>query len=255
MDISSATDRVVQELRWTATETSATFEEIEHGFVARTPELPLVRAVNHVRISDQSSFEVCKTIADRYMGDLPYRHVVIEDQSAAQLVEGAFRDSGWNVARELVMSLEGPPDRETETAGVVVLSQGQMLDLMAQWAREEHVGITEERVDQLSDLNRRAATLWNERCFGTLDGSLPVSICKLRVHDSVAWIEDVYTLPAYRGNGLSRAAVTCATNEVRPGEFELVFLQADDEDWPKNLYHQIGSRPLFRHLVCSLNVT
>jgi predicted GNAT family acetyltransferase len=56
----------------------------------------------------------------------------------------------------------------------------------------------------------------------------------------VAQIEDVATLPAFRNRGLARAVVLEAAALARASGAELVFLVADENDWPKDLYGRLG---------------
>jgi ribosomal protein S18 acetylase RimI-like enzyme len=55
-----------------------------------------------------------------------------------------------------------------------------------------------------------------------------------------AQVEDVATMPAYRGRGHARAVVQHAVEEAWAGGHEFVFLVADGEDWPKELYTKLG---------------
>jgi ribosomal protein S18 acetylase RimI-like enzyme len=51
------------------------------------------------------------------------------------------------------------------------------------------------------------------------------------------------TLGRFRGRGLAKAVVSHAVNEARSAGHSLVFLVADDEDWPKELYRRLGFEP------------
>ena len=59
-------------------------------------------------------------------------------------------------------------------------------------------------------------------------------------------MEDVYTAPEARGRGYARALVCRAVELARSGGHDLVFITADDNDWPKLLYERLGFRPLGR---------
>jgi ribosomal protein S18 acetylase RimI-like enzyme len=63
---------------------------------------------------------------------------------------------------------------------------------------------------------------------------------KLRTEGNVAQIEDVYTVPEARGRGHARALVTHAVAVAKADAPELIFIMADDDDWPKELYARIG---------------
>ena len=55
-----------------------------------------------------------------------------------------------------------------------------------------------------------------------------------------AQVEDVGTLPEHRGRGYATAVVLAAIAAAREGGAEFVFLVADKEDWPKELYRRLG---------------
>jgi ribosomal protein S18 acetylase RimI-like enzyme len=50
----------------------------------------------------------------------------------------------------------------------------------------------------------------------------------------------VGTLESHRGRGYARALILHAAAEARRAGAKLVFLVADDEDWPKELYRRLG---------------
>jgi ribosomal protein S18 acetylase RimI-like enzyme len=47
-------------------------------------------------------------------------------------------------------------------------------------------------------------------------------------------------VPEQRGRGYASAVVLRAVEEARADGAELVFLVADAEDWPKELYRRLG---------------
>jgi len=66
-----------------------------------------------------------------------------------------------------------------------------------------------------------------------------------RPHDLLARaiageVEDVGTLPEHRGRGYATAVVLAAIAAARADGAEFVFLVADLDDWPKELYRKLG---------------
>ena len=99
---------------------------------------------------------------------------------------------------------------------------------------------TPEVVEQLF----RAKTLIGERVtarfFGVeLDGTV-VSYADLYVDGADAQVEDVGTLPEHRGKGYATAVILRAIEQARAAGADFVFLVADAEDWPKELYRKLG---------------
>ena len=80
---------------------------------------------------------------------------------------------------------------------------------------------------------------------GAADG-VDACITTLYSDGAVAQIEDVATLRDYRRRGLARATVTMAIDAALEMGHELVFIVADDDDWPKDLYERLGFDPVGR---------
>jgi len=60
----------------------------------------------------------------------------------------------------------------------------------------------------------------------------------------VGQVEDVATLQAFRRRGVARAMVSLAIDLA--GDGDLIWIAADDNDWPKDLYSKLGFRPMGR---------
>jgi predicted GNAT family acetyltransferase len=71
-------------------------------------------------------------------------------------------------------------------------------------------------------------------------------VCELYTIDTVAQIEDVNTLEEFRGRGLASAVVLAAARRAEERGCDVVFLIADDDDWPKDLYARLGFEPVSR---------
>ena len=73
-----------------------------------------------------------------------------------------------------------------------------------------------------------------------VDGSIG-SFCELYSDDSgAAVVRSVATLKQYRRSGLARATVTRAVARSKALGHDLTFLRAVHDDWPKNLYGELG---------------
>jgi GNAT superfamily N-acetyltransferase len=72
------------------------------------------------------------------------------------------------------------------------------------------------------------------------------ALCSLYLLGGVAQVEEVSTLRARRGEGLASAAVRAAVAAALDAAPELVFIEADDEDWMKDWYARIGFEPIGR---------
>jgi len=78
------------------------------------------------------------------------------------------------------------------------------------------------------------------------DGRL-VAHAELYSEDGVGQVENVLTLPDYRGRGLARSLVLHAVAESHAAGNDLTFLVADADDWPEQLYERLGFETVGRY--------
>ncbi len=224
-------------------------QPISSGWVVKTPSLAAAWGLNHLRLSRRVSFGEVLELAEKELGYLPYRHVVVEDAGAQRELEPAFTTAGWKADREVLMVLAREPDRVIDTSAVVELEDPSLELLMTRWTLEDHPDTKPETMRQLLDFFARETHARRDRGFAILDekGSA-AAMTKLRTEGNVAQIEDVYTIPEARGRGYARTLVTHAVAVAKADAPELIFIMADDDDWPKELYARIGFEPVGRLL-------
>jgi GNAT superfamily N-acetyltransferase len=247
-------DAVLGHLRWTVWSLADEVKDVGPGWLARSWSLPDVWALNQLRITRPAPPREVLALSEDQQGDLPFRHIRVEPEATAlemvTVLNGALNGAGlkgpgWKVDREVLMALMAEPTRQVGAEAVVELSEPQMAWLMRRWLSEDFPNIDPSRLDQVVEYAWREGRLWGERCFGILgDGGAAAAITKLRSRDSTGWVEDVYTVPEERARGFARALVTYAAGLARAAGYEVTFIIADDNDWPKHLYESIGFRPL-----------
>jgi GNAT superfamily N-acetyltransferase len=218
---------------------------IAAGLVITTPSLPGVWSVNQLRVTEPLEFDSLVELADRELVSTGYRHIAVEDQASGPRLEPAFRAAGWKVERDLLMVLLDASDRSVDTSVVVDADEDEAMELMRRW----HVGDASQAADEneiaeLVEYNRLEGRAQAARQLGvrSREGEL-VAIAQLRSDGTTAQVEDVFTLPEARGRGHARALLTRAVELAREAQHELIFITADDQDWPKLLYQRIGFRP------------
>jgi GNAT superfamily N-acetyltransferase len=80
-----------------------------------------------------------------------------------------------------------------------------------------------------------------ERRFAVVgEGGAVLAWARLWRRGDEAQVEDVVTLAEHRGHRYGRAVVAAATRAALDGGARLLFIVADDEDWPKGLYGRLG---------------
>jgi GNAT superfamily N-acetyltransferase len=247
-DAAALRDAVVAHLQLAVGRLAGEMRTVDGGWLVRTHDLPLVWTLNQLHVTVETGPETVLAMADHHQGDMAYRHVVVDDDGTGAEVASAV-DRSWRVERELLMVLDASPE-PVPAAGLVELREDEMVSLMRRWLVEEHADMSEPGLVQLEQYNRREGRLWHERRLGVRDRlGAPAAVTKLRMDGSTAWVEDVYTVPAERRRGLARMLVSHAAWLGRASGHRLTFLSADDDDWPKGLYAEIGFRPVGRRWI------
>jgi ribosomal protein S18 acetylase RimI-like enzyme len=178
--------------------------------------------------------------ADRILGGRGMGHRKVNvDGEAGRALAPRFLELGWAVHSLLVMTLERPSDRRP-TIAVERVGFDVARPLAETIARRGEITRDEAVLRELvgfKDVAQRE--LGASFLVARVDGA-PVAVCELYVGDGVAQIEDVNTLEEHRGRGIASSIVSAAAEAARDEGADLIFLVADDEDWPKHLYARLG---------------
>ena len=179
--------------------------------------------------------------------NLKHRRVLVNDSAlGASLVPG-FRDLGWVVDRLVVMGLRrfDPGVSEVE---VLELPEERITDarrLYYAWRSEPgSTGLTDAVVDQLIQARKETASAVHVRNYAAVADDQIAAFCDLYSDGTTAQIEDVGTIQPFRRRGLGRAVVQAAIRVALEEGHDSIFLVADAEDWPKELYVRLGFEAL-----------
>jgi RimJ/RimL family protein N-acetyltransferase/predicted GNAT family acetyltransferase len=207
-----------------------------HGVGLFAPSVREVYDMNYVRAEQPAPADELIADAERLMEDYFHRRVILEraDRTAA----AGFRSRGWTVVPHLIMARTREPDRRVDTS---VVREVRFAELTA--ARREVTAGEPWGDDEISSLLDDAKQLIMRavptRFFAAFADGEIAAYCELRSDGTVAQIEDVNTLPRFRGRGLGRAVVQHAADDARRTN-EIVFLEALADDWPRELYAKLG---------------
>jgi GNAT superfamily N-acetyltransferase len=171
--------------------------------------------------------------------------IMVRDQPTGARLAPGFAALGWQLHRGLLMAHRRPPHRtaptelvrEVDEAALRPARRGQLTGYP--WA-------TPAVVDQLLDAKLLIARAVRARFFAVVVGGQVVTYTDLYDDGRTAQIEDVATLAEHRGHGYASAVVLRALQEARQSGCDLVFLAADEDDWPKPLYRRLGFDDLGR---------
>lgn len=118
--------------------------------------------------------------------------------------------------------------------------------LVEEFIRGEPYGTDPEVVRQLVDRRQAIAGATHLRDIAAPAGGPYSSATELRSDGRTAEIEFVRTLTEHRNKGLATAVVRFAAQLARDEGHDLIFLVADESDWPKHLYEHLGFRTVGR---------
>ena len=235
-------DRAVAFMRVFAERIAERRERTRYGTALFVDSLPRVHWVNTlaVDLGVRASADDLVADAEAVQGaaGLAHRRLSVSDDLGGD-IEPALRPNAWRVERLLVMAYAGG-GRDVDTNAV---EQMDARELEPAWAEGTRATIPdEETVRQLVAAQHRRRIGADVRYFGArVDGEI-ASYCELFSDGETAQIESVMTHERFRGRGLASAVVTAALRDARARAHSLVFLCADADDWPKELYAKLGFR-------------
>jgi hypothetical protein len=178
---------------------------------------------------------------------LPHRRLAVEPPAAQRLAPG-LAALGYDQGTHLYLAFDGaPPDGPR--AAVAEVGIEAIAAANERWLRTDpdmQFGRDATVRAHITEHHRTFGSAGaHERCFAVLgaDGD-PVAWAKLWTRGGVAQVEDVVCLHEHRGRGYGRDVTAAATLAGLDDAPELLFIVADDDDWPKALYGRLGYEPI-----------
>jgi ribosomal protein S18 acetylase RimI-like enzyme len=170
---------------------------------------------------------------------LERRMIHVPDSRIGEALVPYFAERGWRVNRVTVMAQLREPEKRADLSRVEEVAEKELraartaLNAGMPWG-------TPEVMEQLFAGKHVIGRLIEARFFAVKVGGEVVSYTDLYQDGAEAQVEDVGTLPEHRGRGYATAVVLAAIAAARERCAEFVFLVADHEDWPKELYGRLG---------------
>jgi ribosomal protein S18 acetylase RimI-like enzyme len=210
-------------------------EDSPLGTAVYTDELPRRLDGNYLRVEHDAEPEELVAEAQR----LERRVIFVPDPKLGEKLAPWFAEQGWRIDRNLVMAQLREPERTADLSLVREVGE-EALRPARRRLLAEHPWAEPEVVEQLFQGRTVIAQRVRVRCFGLPVDDEIVSYTDLYSDGPDAQIEDVGTLPEHRGHGYATAVVLAAAATARSDGADFVFLVADAEDWPKELYGKLG---------------
>jgi GNAT superfamily N-acetyltransferase len=215
-------------------------EPWEHGTVVRASRYPDYWDLNLVRVegTPQLSAAELATFADASLAGLEHRCVCFERIEPAEALRDEFAALGWRSLRLLWMRLDGSMPN-VAAARTVEVDYDAVEHLRTAWHTEDFPG--QDHGGFLAQ-SREVALARGARVLAVTDGGRPVAYAQIERDGDAAEITQVFVEAERRGQGLGTAVTVAA---MRAGsELADLWITADDEDRPKDLYARLGFRPV-----------
>jgi ribosomal protein S18 acetylase RimI-like enzyme len=216
-------------------------EPWEHGTVLRATRYPDYYDYNVVRVEDDPglSADALAAFADQALADSRHRRVDFEIAEAAQPLRPRFEALGWLTERLVWMRHEAEPRVGSEIA-VERVPYEAVRDLRVAWHLED---FPDHDPGAYLDQARELAGRMKTEVLAVREGGVPVGFTQLERQARSAEVGQVYVHPEHRGRGLGTALTRAAI--AAAGDVEDLWIVADDEGRPKELYSRLGFRPVW----------
>ena len=216
-------------------------EPWEHGTVMRVSRYPSYYDFNVVWVDGDPGLSADELIAvaDAELAGLDHRRLDFELAEAAERVRTELEAARWEATR-LAWMRHTEPLPPGPAVEVEEVEYDEVLDLRVGWHGQDFS--CHDSHDYLANAREVAMTRSVQVIAVREHGEL-VGFAALERDGAGAEITQVYVRPEYRGGGrgtaLTRAAIEAA------GEVDDLWIVADDEARPKQLYARLGFRPVW----------
>jgi len=214
-------------------------EPWEHGTVVRATRYPSYWDLNVVRVEDDPQMKVAELMAfaDEALAGLAHRRIDFEVIDAAEAVRSEFEARGWRSLRLLYLRHEAPPP-PGPAIPVEEVPYDAVEELRAAWHREDFPDI--EPGSYIAEA-REVALRRDVRVLAVREVGRPIAFAQLERDGAAAEVTQIYVHPDRRGGGRGTAMTRAAIENA--ADVADLWIVADDEDRPKELYGRLGFRP------------
>jgi len=207
-----------------------------HGTVVRASSYPSYYEYNLLRLErgPVPPLDELKAAAEEALGDAQHRRIDFELAEEAEPLRSGLHASGWKTTRLVWMHHDGSERPEPEL-DVEAADYDEAATLREEWHEEDFPGVDPAAYHASA---RQVSLLRGVRTLIVREGREAVGFVQLEGGGSGAEISSVYVSRRHRGAGrgtaITRAAIAAADG------IEDLWIVADDEDRPKELYARLG---------------
>jgi ribosomal protein S18 acetylase RimI-like enzyme len=168
--------------------------------------------------------------------------VIVHDETLGRAAEPLLSAAGFGWQRNVHMRHRGAVEHAAPAVAVTEIPLAEMQDFdRASW-RQDLPDATPQVVEQLAARRETRLAIAPEVVFLGVRGADGTVVAHTDLYldreSGIAQIEDVLTAPEHRGRGYARALLAEALR--RADGCDLVFLEADLDDWPRHFYAKLG---------------
>jgi len=219
------------------------------GTLLRSPDERYAYVGNQLLLDHSADLGADELLAllDDLQAGLTHRRAYVHDEAQGARLHRAIAPHGWGGGAEVVLVL--PDDVALSPTSAIAVPDARLRALERRTNME--LGLPGLVADQLAVIRRRAATKLAAQGFVVTapDGTDVAHATLYGGAGAVAQIEDVGTLLDHRGRGYGKDVVAACAAQARARGAEVIFLTADEQDWPQHLYRGMGFVPVARTWV------
>lgn len=212
-----------------------------HGTVMRATRYPDFHDFNLVRVENDPALSVGALVAfaDRALAGLAHRRLAFDLADVAEPLRSGFEALDWKAERLVKMRLASAPPSGPAVA-VEAVPYDAVYELRVAWSREESPD--QDPAGFLAQ-SRDVALRRDTRVLAVRREGAPIAFAQLERGGDAAEIAGIYVRPELRGAGIGTALTRAAIKAA--GAVRDLWIDADDEDRPKELYARLGFRPVW----------
>jgi GNAT superfamily N-acetyltransferase len=217
-------------------------EPWEHGTVCRATRYPHYWDLNLVNVERDPGMDpaALAAVAEERLGDLTHRRVDVELIDVADRLRPGFESLGWSV-NKLVFMRHTEPVPPGDALPVEEVPYDAVHHLREAWHYEDFPGT--HYGDHAAE-SKEVSLARGAQVFAVVEDGVAVAYTQLERDGEDAEIAHVYVRPDRRGRGMGTALTRAAIGAA--GRVCDLWIVADDEDRPKELYARMGFRPAWR---------
>ena len=236
-------DRAFAFAWWLQEVTSTRVERFPWGAALFNDDIPERYFSNFVRVERSLAgvdVEALVRETDRVMAGSRHRQIQVFDERDGERIAPELATAGYSTEHNEMMALRRGPDRAPSLDVVEELDHADVRPFLVEIYRRSLPEAERHLMEAFADFRRVVQRAVGTRIFAQrIDGAV-VGLCELYLLDDIAQVEHVDTLAEFRGRGVARNVVLRAVDEARAAGADLILIEADLDDWPKELYRRFG---------------